>query len=276
MFSHPLLFSCLRTVLLCLAALLVSAWHMAAKAAEPGLAPVTVTATRDPVEKSYRKMLQGMEVFERLHALAPQARLRYKLLPRQPGTPLDGMVLKVVGDSVTLNVPVAADHTFTLERNQRAMDEDAQVIPNRKTRSMTWRTDIRTPGLPANTRRLGDLRLECEVGVAANLLSENLPLLGTLNRVLSGAQGICRSSPTRYLLFADKPVFSVTMVHGARRQTMPVNDLYLGQFWRKVSANELAHSDAQALVDRTYALPLADASWPDDTLIEFEWMEEGA
>ena len=249
---------------------------LAAQAANAGLEPVTVSATRDPVEKSYRKMLRGMDVFERLHAMAPNATLRYKLLPRQPGTPLDGIVLKVMGDTVTVNVPIAADYSFTLERNPLAYAEDAQVIPNRKTRSMTWRTDIRTPGLPPNTRRLGDLRLECEVGVEANLLSENMPLIGAVARWLSGPEGICRSSPTRYLLFADKPVFNVTMVHGARRQTMPVNDLYMGQFWRKVSSGELAHSDAQSLLDRTYALPLGDASWPDDTLIEFEWMEDGS
>ncbi len=244
--------------------------------AAPGLAPVTVNATRDPVEKSYRKMVQGMGVFERLHALAPLATLRYKLLPRQPGTPLDGIVLKVMGDTVTLNVPIAPDYTFTLPRSQQAWDEDAQVIPNRKTRSMTWRTDIRTPGLPPNVRRLGDLRLECEVGVEANLLSENLPLFGTLARLMSGPEGICRSQPSRYLLFADKPLFGATLVHGERRWELPVSYLYLGQINARVPAGELSRSDAQSLVDRTYALPLGDRSWPDDTLVVFDWVEDGA
>jgi hypothetical protein len=46
---------------------------------------VTVTSTRDPVDKSYRKMIRGMERFEREHALAPQATLRFRLLPRTPG-----------------------------------------------------------------------------------------------------------------------------------------------------------------------------------------------
>jgi hypothetical protein len=30
------------------------------------------------------------------------------------------------------------------------------------------------------------------------------------------------------------------------------------------------------LVDRTYVLPLGDRSWPDDTLVEFEFMDDAA
>jgi hypothetical protein len=29
------------------------------------------------------------------------------------------------------------------------------------------------------------------------------------------------------------------------------------------------------LVDRTYFLPLGDPSWPDDTRVEFEYMDDG-
>jgi hypothetical protein len=244
-----------------------------AQTAPPDLAPVTVKAMRDPVEKSYRKMVKGMDVFERLHAMAPQAQLRYKLLPRQPGTPLDGVVLKVMGDTVTLNVPIAPDHSFTLPRDQLAWDEDAQVIPNRKTRSMTWRTEIRTPGLPPHTRRLGDLRLECEVGAVADLISEPLSTFGALADLLSGPADLCRGTARRYLLFADKPVFTVTLVHGARRQVVPVDDMYLAQSAERLSDSELTHSDAQSLLDRAFVLPLGDASWPDDTLVVCEAME---
>jgi hypothetical protein len=28
------------------------------------------------------------------------------------------------------------------------------------------------------------------------------------------------------------------------------------------------------MLDRTYFLPLGDKSWPDDTLVEFEYMED--
>ena len=55
-------------------------------AAAMSVPTVEVPSTRSPVDKSYRKMLQGAERFKREHALAPQASLRFRLLPRQPGT----------------------------------------------------------------------------------------------------------------------------------------------------------------------------------------------
>ena len=49
---------------------------------------VTVTALRDPVDKSYRRIVAGMEVFEKRRHLAPAAPLRFKLLPRNRETEL--------------------------------------------------------------------------------------------------------------------------------------------------------------------------------------------
>ena len=148
------------------------------------LPPVTVTAAaQDPVEKSYRKMVQGMDLFERLRpSMAPNAVLRFKLLPRRHSTDLAHVLLEVVGSSFAYEVPIAADQTFTLQRDRKATAENAVVSPNRRKLTMTWRTDIRTPGLPPNTRRLGDMRLECLVGLEADLVS-NKGALGSIARV---------------------------------------------------------------------------------------------
>ena len=199
--------------------------------------------------------------------------LRYKLLPRQSDTDMDRIVLKVIGDSITLVVPVAADHTFALERNQQAIDEDASVIPNRKARSMTWRTDIRTPGLPANTRRLGDLRLECKVGVEAGLLSEGMPVLAQIGALVKAFSDVCRGNVDQYLLFADRALFGVTMVAGPRRFVLSVNDLYMDMLNDPTSPAQLAYLDSQALLDRTYFIALGDTSWPDDTLVVFDFKD---
>ena len=37
----------------------------------------------------------------------------------------------------------------------------------------------------------------------------------------------------------------------------------------------MAHCDCQVLLDRTYFLPLGDRSWPDGTLVELEYIEDG-
>jgi hypothetical protein len=246
------------------------------KAAPPDtvLPSVTATAVRDPVDKSYRKMLKGMDLFEQKHAMAPNASLRYKLLPRRPDTNMNGVSVDIIGQTVAVPVRVARDHTFTLERIQKALDEDASVIPNRKAGSMTWRTEIRTPGLPPNTRRLGDLRLECLVGMEAGLVSNVRPIFGQIANLIVGAMDYCGRVDSQYLFFAERPVFSVTLVSGNRREILSIDKLYAGASYDTGLKADLPYCDCQVLVDRTYFLPLGDHSWPDDTLVQYEYMDD--
>lgn len=236
------------------------------------LQTVEVTALRDPVVKSYRKIVKGMDLFEQRRSVAPNASLRFKLLPRSRDTNMERIPLSIVGDSVTIPVPVAADNTFALERSQQALEEDAVVTPNRKARSMTWRTDIRTPGLPPNTRRLGDLRLECMVGMEADLVSHIPPEF--IDRLMR-TPAYCDDREPHYLFFADRPLFSVTLIAGSRREVLSVDQLYAGISRDPMTRGDLQYCDCEVLLDRTYYAPLGDPSWPDDTLIEFEYMDDG-
>ena len=239
------------------------------------LEKVSITAkASDPVEKSYRKMVQGMDLFENARpAYAPNASLRFKLLPRKPGTDMDRIVLEVVGSTFAHEVPVAADHTFVLRRDTRALKENAVVSPNRKRLSMTWRTEIRTPGLPPNTRRLGDLRLECLVGLEADLVSNNGPI-ARIADLFTDNKRYCERPSAKYLFFADRPLFSVTLVNGSRREILPVDELYAMASDDPGLKQDLPYCDCEVLVDRTYFLPLGDRSWPDDTRVEFEYMDD--
>ncbi len=234
---------------------------------------ITITGTsRQAVEKSYRKMVQGMAYFERARAaIAPEASLRFKLLQRQPGTDMDHVVLEVIGSTFSYAVPIAPDHTFVLERDLKALAEDAVVSTNRRRLSMTWRTEIRTPGLPPHTRRLGDLRLECEVGLEAGLVSNSRPI-GRVFDLLTDSKSYCDRKDTMYLNFAERPLFSVTLVAGARREVLPIDRLYAMASDDPGLKEDLPYCDCEMLVDRTYFLPLGDHSWPDDTQVEFDYM----
>ncbi|HEY0858187.1 MAG TPA: hypothetical protein VGE16_14070 [Albitalea sp.] len=236
---------------------------------------VTVTGTSsDAVEKSYRKMVHGMDYFERARAaLAPDATLRFKLLPRKPGTDMDRIELEVIGNTFAYAVPIAADRTFVLARDPKALREDAVVSPNRKRLSMTWRTEIRTPGLPPGTRRLGDLRLECLVGLEADLVSNNGPI-ARIADLFSDNKRYCERVEAKYLFFAERPLFSVTLVDGARREVLPIDQLYAGASDDPGLVHDLPFCDCEVLVDRTYFLPLGDRSWPDDARVEFEYMDD--
>ena len=239
------------------------------------LPQVTVTApSSDPVEKSFRKMVQGMDYFERVRATAaPDASLRFRLLARKPGTDMDLVRLEVIGTSFEYVVPVAPDRTFVLERDPKALQEDAVVSPNRKRLSMTWRTDIRSTGGPPGTRRLGDLRLECEVGMQAGLVSNSSPIARIAN-LFTDPKTYCDRKDARYLYFAERPLFSVTLVAGTRREILSIDQLYAMASDDPGLASDLPYCDCEVLVDRTYFLPLGDRSWPDDARVEFEYMDD--
>ena len=235
---------------------------------------ISAKANPDPVEKSYRKMVKGMDLFDKERGLlSPNASLRFKLLPRRLGTDLNRIEMEVIGSTVDFPVPIAPDQTFTLERHQKAYDENAQVSPNRRAQSMTWRTEIKTPSLPPNTRRLGDLRLECRVGMEAGLISNSSNIVGRMVKALLDTPAYCDRQVPLYLFFADRPLFSVALVAGPRREILSIDMLYAAASDDPKLKDELPYCDCEVLVDRTYVLPLGDRSWPDDTLVEFEYME---
>lgn len=234
-------------------------------------ARVTVTATRDPVDKSYRKMIAGMDRFERNRALAPQATLRFELLPRLPTTRLDGITLRVIGDTMALPVTVAPDHTFILDRNSQALREDAALIASSKTSTLTWRAQVRSPNVPPGMRRLGDLRLECQVGVEAGLLSNNATVFAWLGQLLTDPDRVCSSADGNYLFFGERPLFGVTLRDGARTEPLPFSMLYAGG---TQTPDTLSFCDCQVLLDRSYYAPVWDHRWSDDTLVEFDYMDD--
>ncbi len=237
-------------------------------AAEP-IQTVHVPYVRDPVDKSYRNMIKGMDRFERERALAPNATLRFRLLPRLPRNNLDGTTLRVAGDSVSLPLPIAPDFSFVLPRNPEALRQDAAVVANRKSDSMTWRAWVQTPGLAPGTRRLGDLRLECKVGMEAGLISNSSPIFGWLSNMLTDADQVCNNADGNYLFFADRPLFAVSLRHADRVEVLPFKMLYAGG---DQTAATLPFCDCQVLLDRSFYAPIWDRRWPDDTIVEFDYM----
>lgn len=235
---------------------------------------VEVEALKNPVDKSYRKMVKGMDLFEREHVLAPEASLRYKLLQRKPGGEIERARVHIVGNSFDQPIAMATDHTFILPRERKALDEDAVVQSERRAETMTWRADVRTPGLASNARRLGDLRLECEVGMEAGLVSQ-YSVVDRLFDFFENSRDYCGSRAQKYLFFAERPLFSVSLKSGERRETLPIEKLYAASINGR-KKDELKHCDCEALLDRAYVLPLGDKSWPNDALVELEYMDAPA
>jgi hypothetical protein len=207
---------------------------------------VQVSGTRDPQLKPYRQMLKGVDAFDAYHKkLAPQAEMRFELRADDGAPAVDGLSLNIVGDKVRIPLPLAPDATFTIPRSQEAVEDDADMILNRKKDQVMWRPHIRSPGVPDNARRLGDLRLECEMSWA--VIRQDMSFV--MRNSLSVAGGLCHTSMVALHYAAPRPAKEITMVSGDRRQSLQVG------------------KDG-----RRFRIPLHDGSWNDETLVVYDFI----
>lgn len=224
----------------------------------------------DRDQKPYRDLLKAQRVFEENRKTAPTAVMRFKVFPRHEESSMQGLTLTLRGNTVHRQIKLDNDGSFALEFDQLAYDEDADVVSNRKDRSLAWRADIRTPGLPPHTRRLGDLRLECKVDLAGTGAGLATGVKSPSFYVLAAVSDPCMSRSVYYGWIADEPIFSVTLKQGERHQELSCFYLYGCHAPIIFDAMDWhAH-----LRNRFYVLPIFDESWSDDALVVFEPMHD--
>jgi hypothetical protein len=223
---------------------------LSAQAEEP--APqkeVVIKGLKDPELRAFRSVTVGLDTFDAFHAMAPAVgALRFKLKPRESteDKSFDTITLRIVGDSDPIAVPIEADGGFTVARNQKAYDENAELIFNRKRRQFSSIADIRTPGVPQGARRLGDLRLECKVNVA--IIKTEIPFwMRAMVNSLLVASDWCKKLAIFMSVTPEMEAGKATLVYGERRR-----ELRKGEW------------------NNGYESPLLDPAWPDDALVEFE------
>lgn len=192
-------------------------------------------------------MLKGLDAFEKYHSLAPAAPLRFQLVSDTKVIAFDTVTLTLSGNNTNVPLPLTSDGTFSLPRIQAAADDNAELISNKQKGLLRWRGDIRTPNLPANTRRMGDLRLECEIGWAVN--REDMAFM--TRNALSAVGGLCHSTLVGLRSQAPRRLAAVSLVSGDRKSQLRIDPANKRVFWP----------------------PLADKNWDDESLIMFEFEE---
>lgn len=208
---------------------------------------VEVSSIKDPELLPYRRMVRGLDAWEEKRALAPKAELRFELWTKdgKPAQP-EGLQLRLAGDAVSIALPLDQDGSFVLPRSQEAFDDQADLVSNRKKGEIRWRPRVRTPGVPENARRLGDLRMECEVGAA--IRREEIPLMLRAGAVAAG--GLCKLPMTGYTYRSPRRLASVTLVSGERKVGLPLFGKGEG-----------------------FQAPLRDSSWDNEALIVYTFAE---
>lgn len=218
--------------------------HCFAYALEDAPAKVEISSTRDPELKSYRQMYKGLEAFDQYRQLAPAAMLKFMLLPVDANTSLNDLTMRIASEQSSIPVVVGADGRFVLPKIASALNENADLLLNRKKGLFRWRPDIRSEGVPSDKRRLGDLRLECAIWWAVEY--EDTPYdTRTLFRLLGGA---CHSSFIVISFWSPKKLSAAYLVNKDRREKI------------QISKNGLQ-----------FVPPLYNKDWSDDTLVEFEF-----
>jgi hypothetical protein len=215
-------------------------------AAEEKIEEVKVPGMRDPDFKTYRQFVLGLDAFDKHRARAPDAPLVFTLRPADGKAGFDGVTMRIAGNEESIPVPVAADGTFVMPRHQGMAEQDAEILLNRKKGQFRWRALVRTPGLPPNTRRLGDLRLECQVRWAVE--RSELPFLK--RSVLSAIGDPCKSKMVSVHQVPPPHMVTAWIERDGKRVALP---------------NKLDDSKAPA-----YVAPINVPELSDDTLIEFE------
>ena len=262
--------------MLIIMALLCSAAHAAAPspsaASEPGEQQVEVTAplpgARD--EKTLSQLLNARDAFERHHALAPDATLAFRLYARLDPKDLERLRLFRVDGRQRHEVPLDDRQRFALPPEWTRADADRGVLlqTNLPDGAVAWKVDVRSPGVPDDRRRLGDLRLECEADTFHGNLQRGLRT--PVSAIMDASDELCLLDDAE-VWFAERPVFGVTLVSGARRRTLPYSYLH-GSTGTMALAG--LFDWPYALRDRAYFLPLEDRSWPDDTHVTFDAMDD--
>lgn len=241
-----------------LAVFTTEAWSQvsSAKAAKNGVQSVQVSGMRDQDWKPYRTLLRGLDAFETNRFLAPETVFKFVLRPQSLDVDLKQIELKVVGETVALSVALDSDGSFALPRNQMAFDEDAELVLNQRQRSIRWNLlAIRTRGMPDHHRRIGDLRLTCEVFAAMEdweKLKRQLGLRGV------NSTNACISPRLHWTFFEARTLKSARLVNDQRSENLRLTSdgkgfiVYLfDQSWSDHSLIHLEFADGDESLDRS-------------------------
>jgi hypothetical protein len=241
------------------------------QSATQDLEHATVLGRRDLDQMPLANFLAARRAFTDGHNLAPDASLRFVVIPRDAHLAISRVRLTIedpAGAEGTrgLELPLAADGSFTLPDEAAFLSRDAMVRSSQPAGSLHWRPLVVTPGEPADTRRLGDLRLECQAKEAGRLNRPDLPFLA---RVFGGSSVSECASDDEHFFLAPAALSSVTLDDGKRQL--------------EIAPDRVAESSSGRLIPRTYHLfedgwrersyspPLGDAGWSNDALVRFHY-----
>lgn len=205
---------------------------------------VEITNYHDPELRSYAQMLKGLRAYRDNRRFAPESELFFILIPKSKNVGVEGLKMRLASNDNSIDIPVESSGQFKLPLIEQAADDEYELILNKPKGQFLIRPYIKTRNLPDNVKRLGDLRLECEVRWAIEKQDVSVVFRTYVNMLSSGNP--CTS---RYVNVGFYPPTGVDTV------TLDAPE-------KKISLKVRAY--------KTYSLPLWDKDLSDDGLIRYE------
>ncbi|OBV41571.1 hypothetical protein [Janthinobacterium psychrotolerans] len=202
---------------------------------------VNIKGIRDPDWKPYSAMLKGINRFQEKHELAPAAELRFILDPRRADIDMNALQLRLESEEAGQAIPLGEKNIFTLPVEQGPLYAKADLTLNRKAGSVRWLPYIRSATATDTSRRLGDLRLTCEVHWAID--KDILPF--AMRTTLSALGGPCNfvSQKGTYSFTEAQRIIAATISFNGKTAPVPFGGY-------------------------SFTPPLRDKEWSDDSVIE--------
>jgi hypothetical protein len=206
---------------------------------------VQISGIKNQDWKSYKTMVKGLDVFAKLHSLSPQASPKFQLIPRKVGITMEGVDLRLVIDEIARPIALAEDGTFTLPRDEAALKSNAELVINSKKALYRWWPYVRSPQVKANQRRLGDLRMECEMFWA--IYYDDIPFV--IRNGIKAFGGPCHTAKIKMFFPSDfVGLKEARLIQNGRHFILPLSKSKL-QFY----------------------IPIFDPLYQDDALIELDY-----
>ena len=210
---------------------------------EDKVSQVEISSNKDPELRSYSQMLKGLKVYTEKHQLAPNSELYFILTPKSNSVSMQDLNMRLASDNTSINIPIDSTGMFKLPFIELKTENEYDLILNKAKGLFRITPYVKSANLPEDVKRLGDLRMECEVRWAISKQDVSVIFLTYVK--LLGSGNPCTSRAVAVGLITPKGVNSITL------------DTPKSKFLFKVHSYE------------TYSFPLWDTELNDDGQIKY-------
>jgi hypothetical protein len=136
-----------------------------------------------------------------------------------------------------------------LPRSAQADSDNADLLTNKKKDQFRWQASVHSDDVPPGMRRLGDLRLQCQVSIA--IAKKEMPFwIRTMVATMLRTTDWCSADALKMGTYSDPAIASATLLDGERRVALQVKN-----------------------GGTSFQAPMGDTRYADDTLIELVYRD---